>query len=106
KTFVQYIFQQTGRYPVIYANNNVTTAMNSALKGDPVFSQTRLWYARFRSNIPGFPVGLWPTYFLWQFSGEVNCTATGQCLYNVPGTDYHIDVNVFYGDKSALQYQW
>jgi lysozyme len=106
KIFLNYVFQQTGRMPVVYANNNVVTAINAAMQGDPTFAQTRLWYARFLSTIPGFPAGVWSTYYLWQFSSEINCTSTGNCLYNVPGTEYDMDIDVFYGSKAALAAQW
>jgi GH25 family lysozyme M1 (1,4-beta-N-acetylmuramidase) len=106
KIFVQYIYQQTGRIPVIYANQNVTKLLTAAVKTDPYFKASRLWYARFQSNISDFPRGLWSGYFMWQFSSMLNCSRTGSCLYNVPGTDHYIDVNVFYGTREALREQW
>ena len=106
KLFMAYIYQQTGRVPVVYANHSVTKALNTAVKNDPNFKSSRLWYARYLSAIPDFPKGNWNTYFLWQFSSYLNCSKTGSCLYNVPGTDRYIDVNVFYGSREALQYQW
>lgn len=106
KQFMNYVYEQTGKLPVVYANHSVTKALNSSVAGNPLFKNSRLWYARFRTNIPDFPKGVWSTYFLWQFSSEINCTSTGSCLYNVPGTKFDMDVNVFYGSKAALQYQW
>lgn len=106
KKFLDYVFQKTGKMPVVYANHSVTLAIQAAMKLDPTFKQTRLWYARFRSNLPDFPSLLWPNYFLWQFSSEINCTKTGSCLYNVPGTSFDMDVNVFYGDRKALAWEW
>jgi GH25 family lysozyme M1 (1,4-beta-N-acetylmuramidase) len=106
KQFMSYVQQQTGKLPVVYANHNVTKALNASVAGNPLFKDSRLWYARFRTNIPDFPAGVWPSYFLWQFSSEINCTTTGSCLYNVPGTKFDMDVNVFYGSKAALEYQW
>lgn len=104
--FMQYVFEQTGKVPVVYANHSVTQALNSSLRNSPLFQQARLWYARFRSNIPDFPVGIWSTYFLWQFSSEINCSKTGSCLYNVPGTLFDMDVNVYYGTRAALEQEW
>lgn len=104
--FMQYVFDQTGRVPVVYANHSVTKALNAALPSSAIFKSSRLWYARFRSDVPDFPKGIWSTFFLWQFSSEINCSKTGSCLYNVPGTAYDIDVNVFYGSKAALASQW
>jgi GH25 family lysozyme M1 (1,4-beta-N-acetylmuramidase) len=106
KIFLNYVFEKTGRMPVVYANNNVTQAINDAMKGDATFAQTRLWYARFVSTITSFPKGVWSSYFLWQFSSEINCTSTGKCLYNVPGTSFDMDVDVFYGEKASLTAEW
>jgi GH25 family lysozyme M1 (1,4-beta-N-acetylmuramidase) len=106
KQFMDYVYDQTGKVPVIYANHSVTGALSAKFKNDRMFLSSRLWYARFRTNIPDFPDGLWPTYFLWQFSSELNCSSTGSCLYNVPGTKFDMDVNVFYGSKEALAYEW
>ncbi len=104
--FMQYVYEQTGKMPVVYANHIVTKALSDSFKSDPYFRASRLWYARFRTSIPDFPNSLWPTYFIWQFSSAINCAKTGSCLYNVPGTDRYIDVNVFYGTKEALRQQW
>ena len=108
KIFLNYVFQQTGKIPVIYANGGVTLALTAAMKSDPTFTKTRLWYARFKSSITDFKSSnlLWPNYFLWQFSSEINCTKSGNCLYNVPGTSADMDVNVFYGSRAALAYEW
>lgn len=106
KKFMAYVYGATGKIPVVYANHSVTKILNSAVKSDPLFKKSRLWYARFRSNIPDFPRGIWPTYFLWQFSSEINCSKTNTCLYNVPGTLYDMDVNVFYGGRKALEAEW
>jgi GH25 family lysozyme M1 (1,4-beta-N-acetylmuramidase) len=91
---------------VIYGNHSVTKAINRVLADNPLFKQSALWYARFRSNIPDFPVGVWDRYFLWQFSSEINCSRTGSCLYNVPGTGFDMDVNVFPGTRSELENMW
>jgi GH25 family lysozyme M1 (1,4-beta-N-acetylmuramidase) len=106
KKFLDYVYQQTGKMPVVYANHSVTLALTAVMKLDSTFQKTRLWYARFRSTLPDFPSALWPNYFLWQFSSELNCSKTGSCLYNVPGTSFDMDVNVFYGDRTALAYEW
>ena len=104
--FMQYVVQATGRIPVVYANDSVTKALNAALGSDPIFTKSRLWYARFVQTIQSFPKGIWQTYFLWQFSSEINCSRTGACLYNVAGTSSDMDINVFYGSKEALASQW
>ncbi len=104
--FMEYVYRVTGKVPVVYANHTTTKALNSALAGHALFRASKLWYARFRSDIPDFPKGIWDTYFLWQFSSEINCSKTGSCLYNVPGTQYDMDINVFYGTRAALEAQW
>ncbi|MBC7714589.1 MAG: glycoside hydrolase family 25 protein [Rhizobacter sp.] len=105
-TFMNYVYEQTGRIPVIYANNTVVKELNSKLKNNTLFQQSKLWYARFKSSVTDYPAGIWSNYFLWQFSSEINCTATGSCLYNVPGTKFDMDVNVFYGTQRELADQW
>ncbi|MBB5350179.1 GH25 family lysozyme M1 (1,4-beta-N-acetylmuramidase) [Haloferula luteola] len=106
KRFVKFFYDQKGFLPVIYANQNVTRHLNQSLAGDAHFSQTRLWYARFKRKVSDFPKGLWTTYFLWQFSSEINCQQTGQCLYNVPGTRFDMDVNVYFGTPKELAKHW
>lgn len=104
--FMDYVYEKTGRIPVVYANHSVTKILNSRVKNNPLFQQSKLWYARFKSSVTDFPVGIWSNYFLWQFSSEINCSTTGSCLYNVPGTKSDMDVNVFYGTTTELASQW
>lgn len=105
-TFMQMVYEKTGRIPVVYANHSTLKLLNSKVAGNPLFQQSKLWYARFKSNVYDYPAGIWPNYFLWQFSSEINCTRTGSCLYNVPGTSYDMDVNVYYGLKEDLAASW
>lgn len=104
--FMNYVYEKTGRIPVVYANHSTTLLLNQKVKNNPLFHQSKLWYARFKSNIADFPVGVWKNYFLWQFSSEINCSTTGACLYNVPGTKFDMDVNVFSGSASELAEKW
>jgi len=104
--FMNYVYEKTGRIPTVYANHSTTVMLNSKVKGNPRFEQSKLWYARFKENISDFPAGVWASYFLWQFSSEINCSTTGSCLYNVPGTKSDMDVNVFYGSARELAAQW
>lgn len=104
--FMTYVYEQTGRIPVIYANHTVTVQLNAKVKSNPLFQQSKLWYARFKSTITDYPGGIWPNYFLWQFSSEINCTTTGSCLYNVPGTKFDMDVNVYNGSATDLAAEW
>lgn len=104
--FMDYIYEKTGRIPVVYANHSVTQTLNQKVKNNPLFQQSKLWYARFKSSVTDFPTGIWSNYFLWQFSSEINCSTTGSCLYNVPGTKSDMDINVFYGSATELAAQW
>ncbi len=104
--FMNYVYEKTGRVPVVYANHVTTQALNKKVASNPLFQQSKLWYARFKSSVTDFPVGIWKDYFLWQFSSEINCTKTGSCLYNVPGTSSDMDVNVYYGNSRELASEW
>lgn len=104
--FMNHVYEKTGKIPTVYANHSTTVQLNQKVKNNPHFQQSKLWYARFKANVTDFPVGIWPTYFLWQFSSEINCTTTGSCLYNVPGTKSDMDVNVFNGTATDLAMQW
>jgi GH25 family lysozyme M1 (1,4-beta-N-acetylmuramidase) len=104
--FMDLVFERTGKIPVVYANHSTTRLLNSRVKNNILFKQAKLWYARFKSSVTDFPIGVWNNYFLWQFSSEINCSRTGTCLYNVPGTRFDMDVNVFYGDASELESRW
>ena len=97
--FIQRIYDAIGRYPVVYGNHSVITAL-SARGPDSVFAKTPLWYARFRQDIPDFPTGVWPSYTLWQFSSEINVQI------RIPGTRPDIDVNVFFGTREQLVQLW
>lgn len=104
--FMDYVYEKSGRIPVVYANDSTVKLLNSRMKNNPLFQQSKLWYARFKSTVTDFPAGIWPGYFLWQFSSELNCTTTGSCLYNVPGTKFDMDVNVFNGSPAELAARW
>ncbi len=104
--FMEYVYDKTGRIPVVYANHSTTIKLNQTVAAHPLFQQAKLWYARFKSRVTDFPFGIWNNYFMWQFSSEINCNSTGSCLYNVPGTRYDMDVNTFYGTRGDLQARW
>ena len=108
RAFIKRIKEKTGRYPLIYANNEVTKAITEQFTADEIFSRTCLWYARFKRKVTDFPQGTWQTYALWQFSSEQNCSPAnrGACLYTVPGTEYDMDVDVFNGTIDELRSKW
>ncbi len=104
--FMEIVYERTGRIPVVYANHSTTKKLNELVADNPIIQQSKFWYARFKSNVYDYPAGIWPNYFLWQFSSEINCSSTGSCLYNVPGTKFDMDVNVYYGTKEDLKVNW
>ncbi len=108
RVFIKRVKEKTGRYPLIYANNEVSKAITEQYATDEVFSQTRLWYARFKRTVTDFPKGTWQTYALWQFSSEQNCSPANRsaCLYTVPGTEYDMDVDVYNGTIDELRSKW
>ena len=108
RTFIKRIKEKTGRYPLIYANNEVTKAISDRYGADDVFAKTHLWYARFKRNVTDFPAGTWKTYTVWQFSSEQNCSPSNRpaCLYTVPGTEYDMDVDVYNGTIEELRSKW
>ena len=108
RAFIKRIREKTGRYPLIYANNEVTKAIADQYGVDDIFSKTRLWYARFKRSVTDFPAGTWKSYTIWQFSSEQNCNPENRpvCLYTVPGTEYDMDVDVYNGTIEELRSKW
>ena len=108
RVFIKRIQEKTGRYPLIYANNEVTKAILEKYGADDIFSKTHLWYARFKRNVTDFPSGTWKSYTVWQFSSEQNCSPANRaaCLYTVPGTEYDMDLDVFNGTVEELRSKW
>jgi GH25 family lysozyme M1 (1,4-beta-N-acetylmuramidase) len=98
---------KTGRLPLIYANGSVTKVLASKLNGKPELAGLKLWYARFKSTVTDFPAGVWPTYTLWQFSSEINCSPSpGNCPVRVPGTKPDMDINVYNGTIAQAKAAW
>ena len=108
RVFIKRIREKTGRYPLIYANNEVAKAISQQYGADDVFAKTHLWYARFKRSVTDFPPGTWKTYTLWQFSSEQNCSPAKRsaCLYTVPGTEYDMDIDVYNGTIEELRSRW
>lgn len=104
--FIEYIAKKTNRIPILYTNHSTTKKIISESSKDSIILKSPLWYARFRREIPDFPIGGWKTYTIWQFSSEINCTTNVSCLYRVPGTAMDMDVNVFNGTITTLKEKW
>ena len=120
EVFINRIKERTGRYPLLYITHKVRTAIEQRYGTNSIFAKTPLWYARYKTNIKEyFPAHLWTTYLLWQFQSEINCCTTKprRCPKNpslksctmsspVPGTQFDMDVNVFYGTANDLKSRW
>jgi lysozyme len=104
--FIKRVFEVTGRYPIVYCNRVLLNEISTRYDSTSVFAKCGLWYARMRPDIPDYNATVWPSYSLWQFSCEINCRTTGTCLYNVPGTAYDMDVNVYNGSVEELRNRW
>jgi lysozyme len=104
--FIDYVRENTGRYPVLYFNNSVLNQINEKYGTTSSFSKCPLWYARFKSEVTDFNSTTWSSYTFWQFSCEINCEKTGECLYNVPGCEFDMDVNIFNGNHQEIQMLW
>lgn len=108
RRFLLRVHERTGRWPLLYANDRVARAISARFAVDTVFSNTPLWYARFRHDIPDFPAGVWRGYTLWQFSCEINCNPKrpDSCPYRVPGTRTDMDLNIYNGTVEGIRERW
>lgn len=113
RRFIIRIKEKAGRYPMIYVTGKIRDAILRNYGSKSVFAKTPLWYARYRANFDitrYFPTKLWSTYTLWQFASEINCPSKRKlpCALTkpIPGTDYNMDVNIFYGSVDELKKKW
>jgi hypothetical protein len=98
---------------MVYVTDKVRSAILKSSVPDDEFAKTPLWYARYRADFDismFFPTPLWPTYTLWQFASEINCPSKPRlgCPLRapIPGTDYQMDVNIYYGTVEELRSKW
>lgn len=105
RRFLRHVHAKTGRWPMLYGNDDVVRKISRRAGRDAVFATTPLWYARFRDDISDFPTGTWDACALWQFCSEINCKA-GDCPLRVPGTEHDIDVSLFAGTTDELRAAW
>ncbi|MCI5054642.1 MAG: glycoside hydrolase family 25 protein [Flavobacteriales bacterium] len=106
RKFVLHIKEETGKHPFLYCNHKVLEEISNEYAEDSVFAACPLWYARFRKDIPNFENDVWDDYTLWQFSSEINCTPSATCLYDIPGTAFDVDINIFNGEKDSIISNW
>ncbi|QKV18907.1 hypothetical protein HTY61_10820 [Oricola thermophila] len=104
--FAIFIHNETGRYPVLYANEIVSRRI-AEMRGEyRVLSRLPLWYARYKPAIRGaFPKGNWDSYHIWQFAYHGNCPGK-RCPYRVEGTEPDIDVNIVDMTPEQLRAAW
>lgn len=104
--FVRHIRRRTGRYPVLYTNDNTASYIAANRHRYKLLSRLPLWYARYKPEIGShFPKGHWHGYALWQFSARANCDHRS-CPYRPPGTPLDIDVNVAAMSPDELRAAW
>ena len=65
RVFIKRVKEKTGRYPLIYANNEVTKAITAQYAADETFSQRHLSYAHFWITVTAFRSKLPPYYTEW-----------------------------------------
>lgn len=106
-TFVTYIHDKLGRWPILYANDTVAKEIADHSFRYPILSRLPLWYARYKGDIDGtFPKGNWDSYNLWQFAYQGNCPDDDSCPYRPAGTGLDIDVNVADMTPDQLRAAW
>lgn len=104
--FIKRVKEKTGRYPLLYINNDVCSYISKHFGNDTTIGHCKLWYARFADKFTAIPSGIWTKYTLWQFCSEINCRRNHECLYAIPGTRYDIDINVYNGSATELKQKW
>jgi lysozyme len=109
--FINRIKAKTGRYPLLYVTGDVREAILRNYGPNSAFAKTPLWYARYlRDTSQYFPSKLWSSYTLWQFASEINCPSRKKRICPlqapVPGTEYSMDINVYYGTVEELRSKW
>jgi GH25 family lysozyme M1 (1,4-beta-N-acetylmuramidase) len=106
ETFASHVKTRTGRYPVLYTNNDTARYIAAHRDEYRLLSRLPLWYARYRPEIKGvFPMGNWDNYLLWQFSSGINCNDR-DCPMRIDGTLDDIDVNTVPLKREALARNW
>lgn len=95
KTFLDYVYKQTGVRPMIYMSKSVCTRYNWA----SVAPNYRLWVAQYGQNTPtGYKTNPWTdttTFGAWQQPTMFQYTSKGR----ISGYGGDLDLNLFYGGK-------
>lgn len=104
--FAIFIHNETGRYPVLYANEMVSRLIAEKRGEYRVLARLPLWYARYKPAIrDAFPKGNWDSYHIWQFAYHGNCGGK-RCPMRIDGTDTDIDVNIVDMTPAQLRAAW
>lgn len=93
KTFLHCVQFLTSRSPVLYSGNVLKEQLGSA--HDLELSQYRLWIAQY-APAPTWPTAVWPTWWLWQFSGS----------WLVPGISGNVDASAYQRGSDDLMDEW
>lgn len=95
-TFVRLVFQQTGRWPLVYGSNLVSDADAHAALPCPL-TNCPLWYANYNDQPERVPNRVWNSLALWQYSDGRN---------GPPPLLAGLDRSCFMGTEAALQAAW
>lgn len=99
KTFLDYVYQQTGIRPLIYMSKSVTNSYDWST----VSANYGLWVAQYAdSNPTGYQDDPWTDangYGSWSGAAIFQYASTGR----LSGYDGNIDLDKFYGDAKAWQ---
>ena len=106
ETFARYIKTRIGRYPMLYTNHSTAKYIARNAERYPLLARLDLWYARYKRDVRGaFPMGNWPSYTMWQFSSQVNCSKKS-CPKRLVGTTDRIDINVITATPEEAKARW
>jgi lysozyme len=98
RDFVRRIYEQTGRWPGLYAGNYLREALGDATETE--LTNCWLWHAEYATRPARLPPQ-WTTWTMWQYTdGE-----SGQTPRTVPGIG-PCDRDQFNGDLPALRQLW
>ncbi|RAK65944.1 glycoside hydrolase family 25 protein [Hymenobacter edaphi] len=97
--FVQYVHQQTGRYPGLYSTDSYLTQLQADKSA--ILTQCWLWVARY-ADVP-YPThpAAWHTWTMWQYTDGVN----GPAPHSVDGIG-PCDRDQFNGSLDGLRRLW
>ena len=99
ETFVQTVFQRSGRWPGVYGSSYLKQLVATAAATSPL-SHCWLWVATY-ANQPLSLAPLWPNWTLWQYTDG----ASGPAPQSVAGAG-NCDRDMYNGDLAGLQRWW